>query len=100
MELPEDVGLAHSVKDVLALDSPDKEIFITGGGHVFRLMLEHANRLFLTVIDKDFPGDVFFPNVDEAQWKLTEKQVFKNDRKNKYDYSFLTFEVREDFRPS
>jgi len=100
MVLPEGVRLANSVKDVLALDSPDGEIFITGGGHVFRLMLEHARRLFLTVIDKDFSGDVFFPNVDEARWKLTEKQNFKRDRNNKYDYSFLTYEVREDFRPS
>ena len=57
-------------------------------------MLEHVNRLFLTVIDEEFEGDVFFPDVNEAQWKLTEQQDFEKDDRNKYDYSFLTYEVR------
>jgi len=95
IELPEGVGLVHSVDDVIALDSPDEEIFITGGGGVFHLMLEHVYRLFLTVIDEEFEGDVLFPDVNEAQWKLTTQQDFEKDDKNKYDYSFLTYEARQ-----
>ncbi len=94
IELPEGVGMVHSVEDVISLDNPDDEIFITGGGKVFHLMLEHVNRLFLTVIDEEFEGDVLFPDVNEAQWKLTAQQDFEKDDKNKYDYSFLTYVAR------
>lgn len=94
IELPESTRLVHSVDEVMALDNSDEEIFITGGGIVFHLMLEHVDRLFLTVIDEEFEGDAFFPVVDEALWKLTTKHDFKKDSKNKYDYSFLTYERR------
>ncbi len=96
LELPADASLAHTVNDVMALDDGDSEIFVTGGGEVFQLMLEHTNRLFLTIIDENFAGDVLFPAVDEAHWKLTDKQDFKKDDRNKYDYSFLTYEARID----
>ena len=61
LELPDGVRLAHSVDDVIALDEPGQEMFVTGGGGVFHLMLEHVSRLFLTVIDQEFEGDVLFP---------------------------------------
>ena len=91
LNLPEGVSVVHSVEDVLALNKPDEELFITGGAGVFHLMLKHVNKIYLTVIDKDFEGDVFFPEVDEKLWELTTKQDFEKDLRNKYDYSFLTY---------
>lgn len=94
IDLPQGVGLAHSVEDVLALDQPDEELFITGGGGVFHLMLEHVHRLYLTVINEEFEGDVFFPEIDKNVWELITKQDFEKDDKNSYDYSFLTYKTR------
>ena len=92
VDLPEGVNLARSVEDVLALVKSDEELFITGGGGVFHLMIEHTNKIYLTVINEEFEGDVFFPEVDEKLWKLTIKQGFEKDDRNKYGYSFLTYE--------
>lgn len=91
VSLPEEISMVHSVEDVLALSNPDEELFITGGAGVFHLMLEHANKIYLTVIDQEFEGDVFFPEVDQNLWELTTKQDFGKDHRNKYDYSFLTY---------
>ena len=73
IDLPEGVGLVHSVEDVIALDKPGEELFITGGGGVFHQMIEHVDRLFLTVIDQEFDGDVFFPEIPKefSQLKST-----------------------------
>jgi len=93
--LPDGVGLVNSASDVIAMTGRHKEIFVTGGGEVFQLMLEHADRIFLTIVEHEFEGDVFFPDIDAARWELLEKRNFKKDGENKYDYSFLTYEARD-----
>jgi dihydrofolate reductase len=95
IDLPEGISLVHSVEDVLALDRPDEELFVTGGGGVFHLLLEHVMRLHLTIIDQKFEGDVYFPEVDENLWELITKQDFEKDDENRYDYSFLTYKPCE-----
>ena len=64
----------HSVTDLdaaLALATrrwPEATVFIAGGGEIYRLALPRTNRLELTEVDQDCPGDVTFPDVDPAEW--------------------------------
>lgn len=92
MYLPDGVKLLHNVDEVRALNKSDEELFITGGGGVFGQMIEYADRIYLTRIEEEFEGDVFFPQIDEQDWELTREESFKKDSDNKYDYSFLTYE--------
>ncbi len=92
LNLPKNVTKVSSVEELLELDSGESELFITGGGIVFKLMLQHADKVYLTVIGEEFRGDAFFPELDEAAWELTAEENFQKDANNKYDYSFLTYE--------
>ena len=69
------IEVAHSVEDALerAVRSEAAEVFIAGGEEIFRQTLDRADRMHLTWIEKDFPGDTFFPEFDESSWRLTER---------------------------
>ncbi|WP_152654578.1 dihydrofolate reductase [Oceanobacillus sp. CFH 90083] len=73
-------------------EHPEVEYFIIGGGDIFKQALPIADRMYITRIEEEFPGDSFAPAFDEAAWELTkEEKGIKND-KNPYDYSFLQYD--------
>lgn len=84
--------VVYTIEDALFAASYSQEIFVIGGEKLYRTMLERANRLYLTLIHQDFEGDTFFPEFDVAEWKEVEREDHGPDEKNKYSYSFLTFE--------
>lgn len=53
----------------------DEEIFVIGGAEVYKYALPYTERLYITHIDKEFEGDVFFPEVDFEKFRLVEKKV-------------------------
>ena len=68
-----------------------KEIFIAGGGEIFKQTISIADKLYLTRIHAEIEGDVFFPEIDETLWKKEFEKELKADDKNKYDMSFQTW---------
>ncbi|NJD90293.1 MAG: dihydrofolate reductase [Geobacter sp.] len=54
--------VAGSVAEALALGGAG-QIFICGGGMIYRDTIELADVINLTVIDADFDGDTFFPEI-------------------------------------
>jgi len=47
-----------------------EEIFIIGGGDIYKDSLDFADKIYLTEIEADVQGDTFFPEIDLSQWKL------------------------------
>ena len=71
-------AVAHSVEAALKIareaKGDDQEVMIIGGADIYALFLPYADRLYLTVLDQDYEGDVFFPTIKWEVWKLvTEK---------------------------
>ena len=54
---------------------PQKEIFICGGEAVYReaITLKLPERLYITEIDADIPGDAFFPDFDKNDFEIKDK---------------------------
>jgi len=73
---PPGVQVAHTVEEALDLAQGD-EVFVGGGEEIFRMALDRADRLYLTVIHKEFPGDTFFPEIDPAVWRLTGQEDYE-----------------------
>lgn len=93
-EFPEGVEVIHETDAILQYvkDNSDEEIFIIGGGELFKLMLPYVNKMYITEIDEEFTGDVYFPPFDEAEWKLTFKEKGPRDERNPHDYYYLVYE--------
>ncbi len=74
----EGAEMAYSVDDALAKCEKDKEIFIMGGGSVYRQFMPLADRLYITHVHKKAPADIYFPEIDRRTWKVVEKEEFKS----------------------
>ena len=89
----ENVEVANSLDDALekATALNFKEIFIIGGGEIYKQSIEIANRIYLTKVHTEIDGDAFFPDLNN-DWKMISNRDFKSDEKNKFDHSFQIWE--------
>lgn len=88
----EGVTVVNSLDAALELVSEMDEVFIAGGAEIYRLALEVADRIYLTLIHHSFDADTFFPAFDESQWRLVSRTDYAADEKNPHPYSFLIFD--------
>lgn len=86
--------VAHSAEEAIALAESlgDDQIFINGGTSVYETMLPYADIVYLTEVDTEAQGDAYFPRLNPAGWKETEREHHEKDEKNEYDFDFVTFE--------
>ena len=47
-----------------------EKIFIIGGSQIFNKYFEYADTLDITHINKEYPGDVYFPTIDINDWNI------------------------------
>jgi dihydrofolate reductase len=62
--------VAHSRGEALRAAGTAGEIFVIGGASVYALFLPIADRLYITWVDLDVPGDTLFPDVAWDQWQV------------------------------
>ncbi|GIO22663.1 dihydrofolate reductase [Oceanobacillus sp. J11TS1] len=88
------IELIHDISTVERWneENPGIEYFIIGGEEVFKQALAIADRMYITKIDEDFPGDTFAPTFDQMEWELTKKEKGLKNEKNPYDYYFLQYD--------
>jgi dihydrofolate reductase len=90
---PRGVEVVHSIEEALERTG-DEEVFIGGGEEIFRLSLDRADRAYLTCIQKEFPGDAFFPELD-GSWRLVEKEDHAPTVETPFAYSFRVYDRKE-----
>lgn len=84
---PQGVAVARTLHEALALADPAEEVFICGGGEVYREALPLAGRVLLTVIHRPFEGDATFPELP-ADFVETVREEGDGEPL----HSFITFE--------
>ena len=67
------VEVAHSLADALALPGPT-EVFVIGGGQVYREAMPFADQMMLTEIEQSPEGDAFFPPFEADHWHETTRE--------------------------
>ncbi len=58
--------VCHFLAEALTAGAGAEEIFICGGGEIYRESMALADRIYLTVIDREYDGDTFFPDIPEG----------------------------------
>ena len=89
---PPGVKVAHSVDEALALAQGDDEVFIAGGADLYAQTMDRLDRLYLTRIERDLPGDTYFSEVDLSSWRLIEEEHHPAASPEALPFSFLTYE--------
>lgn len=90
----EGVKVARTPDEALALAGDAPEVIVFGGAEVFQAFLPRADRLYVTEIDADIPGDRTFPGIDEREWREVERTECQPDERNPHAYRFLTLDRR------
>lgn len=75
---------AGSLKEALFICSTDKrlndkKVFICGGEKVYSEAIPFSDELYLSVLDSEYEGDVYFPEFDESIYECVYKEYIKED---------------------
>ena len=70
----------------------EKEIFVVGGGSIYKQFMPYAEKLYITRIHVDMQGDTYFPYINDDEWSITFKESHEKDDKNQYDYTYEIYE--------
>lgn len=91
--------LAESVQTATSLEAAieiaraagDSEVFVIGGGEIYRQAIDIVERMYLTRVHAAIEGDVYFPPVIFDDWQLVAESQHDADEKNEYDTTFQIF---------
>jgi dihydrofolate reductase len=82
--------VAGSLEEALGLMAQEPEVFIAGGGDIYRQAIPLTDRMYITIIDHNFDADTFFPEFDAGEWVIVEERRHEADEKNSYSMIFRT----------
>lgn len=84
--------MAHSLEEAIALFPHDEEVFIIGGAQIYEQALLLADRLYLTVVHRQYEGDTSFPQLDMSQWRELAREEFERGEEFDAPFSFIDYE--------
>jgi dihydrofolate reductase len=86
---------AYSIEDSLNKCEKNEEIFIIGGGSVYRQFMPVADRLYITHIHKKAPADIYFPVIEPGEWEPVEKEEHMAEGADGIPYSYIIYKRRK-----
>ncbi|MSR13868.1 MAG: dihydrofolate reductase [Gammaproteobacteria bacterium] len=84
--------VSDSFDAALNAASDKTEIMVIGGHALYQVALPVAQRIYLTEIDAEIDGDVYFPEFDRTVWRETSREAHSCDAAHLYSYSFVVLE--------
>ena len=91
---------AGSLAEAFAMTARVPETVVIGGAHCYREALPTATRMYLTRIDADFAGDVWFPEWSPAEWVERERERVAPGGAESFGYEFVMLERQSTERAS
>ena len=84
--LIEGCEVVNSLEEAFLITGSD--CFVIGGGEIYKQSLSYSEKIYLTLIDKDFEGDTEFPEIN-SEWKKINKEDFESSG---FNWSFIEYE--------
>lgn len=86
-----DALVMNSLDKALKVIRQDDEVFVIGGGQVYKQVLSLADRLYITEVDISPIADAFFPKFDENDFKIIEETHHVANEKNSFATTFKIY---------
>lgn len=84
--------MAYSIDEAIAKMDDGRENFIIGGGMVYKQFMPLADKLYLTIVHKDFEADTFYTDIDYSRWNEIAREEVKSAESLGFDYAYITYE--------
>ena len=88
----EGTTVVHTIEAALTAAGDEAEGVVIGGAELYAQLLPRTDRLYLTRIDAEFVGDVYFPEIDPDDWQETYRQEHLADDRHDYAFTWLIWE--------
>lgn len=90
----EGVAVARSLEDAVGMFASDEEVFVIGGGEIYRQAMPIADRFYLTRVYADYAGDTLFPGWDASEWEILSSEYHERGEKFPYPFEFFVYRRR------
>lgn len=87
----EGVEVVHTLEEALARCQKEEQVFIIGGGEIYKLFLPYADKLYITLVDKVIDGDTSFPEYED-QFKCISRIPGETTGDDGETFSFTVWE--------
>jgi dihydrofolate reductase len=87
LEIPQ----VEIINDINNIKQIKGEVFIIGGGEIYKNCLILADRIFATEIDCEIDADTYFTEINDEDWTIDFKEFHNKDEKNEYNYTFINY---------
>lgn len=86
--------VCHSLEEAynLGRQRGEEELFILGGGGIYEMAIQDADRLIITEIHTTIEGDAFFPAINLEEWTEVSRKSFPADSQHRFPYEFVRYE--------
>lgn len=79
----------YSLEEAIKIAKTQTEVFIMGGGMVYKEFMPYANRIYLTRVYATFDADTFFPEINMNEWNIVKTEHNDPDASNPFSFSYL-----------
>ena len=87
--------VVHSLEEAVSMFDSAEEVFVIGGAQIYAQALPLAERIYLTVVGKEYEGDTSFPDIDYAEWIELSREDYDRGEEFEYPFSFITLERKK-----
>lgn len=83
----------NSIEDAITIsrNNDEDEVFIIGGGEIYRLGFSFIDKLYITEVKAEVDGDTFFPSWDKSNWKEISRIKHPIDNKHSYEFDYVIY---------
>ena len=87
------IEIVNSLNEAINLTIPNEEVFVIGGGEIYKQAIEIADKLYITHINtEDSEADSFFPEIIPLVWNEISHTENQKDTENPFNYTFSIYE--------
>ena len=86
--------IVGSLEQAISIFPETENIFVIGGGEIYRQAMPVADRLYLTHVLADYQGDTHFPEVDARQWEEIGSEHYERGENFPHPFRFVDYRRR------
>tara|TARA_A100000171_G_scaffold53030_1_gene75586 strand:- start:12565 stop:13047 length:483 start_codon:yes stop_codon:yes gene_type:complete len=83
--------VVHSLDAALLKASNDAQPFVIGGGEIYKMAMDVADKIELTRVHGSFDADTYFPDINKDQWELIAETPHSKDERHTYSFTYETW---------
>lgn len=93
IEQKENLIWARTIDDALqkAKDLNTDEIYVIGGGQIYKSLLSITDCIYATEVDIKIEGDTFFPKLNPVEWTSETIESFEKNERNEYGFKIVKY---------